>query len=360
MSEHEQAAEKGAAEATPPTHPLFSREIRPLHNWTEWLVRWYAAVSMEEMLGLLHVGFGVPLDRHEFGEKVPNSINRLIFYFSIADGWEDHALLKPPGENHWNFPDYNSLYERGLLPSQLRQKIARKAFDTLCLAFFKEVLSVSDNIYSRERLKEDWKCAIVSERLFPVIQNFFRAEKERYGDNVVIRNLSRHEEGRSHNERLAARFLLALARLIWDWEGPRESYYSSDEQKEKFRKESTERRSRIDASKPWLVEVLSCLDKLDLLSKREWLIELDKPCLAKLKEIALWKELHSLNDPVVVKRRHVATVNEALYAGSKAALLLKEYEIVNAEHKRLTAILDAERQRAKAERELEKLTGRKK
>lgn len=358
MSEHEQPAGKDAAKATPPVHPLFTREIRPLRNWHEWLSRWDAAVSMEEMLGLLHVGFAVSLGRREHGEKEYHCIDRLIFYFSIADGWEDHALLKPPGENHWNFPDYNSLYERGLLPSQLRQKIARKAFDTLCLAFFKEVFS--EDRYSGDDFKDGWKKTIVSERLFPVIQNFFMAKKGLYGNSVVIRNLSRWQwEGRSHNERLAARFLLALARSIWDWGEPHEPYYSSDEQEEKFRKESAARRSRIDASKPWLVEVLSCLDKLDLLSKREWLIELDKPCLAKLKEIALRKELLGARHHVV-ESRLVATVDEALYAGSKAAMLLKEYEIVHAEHKRLTAIRDAERQRAKAERELEKLTGRKK
>ena len=55
--------------AAPAVHPLLSREIRPLYNWHEWLARWDAALTAEELLGLLHVGFNVPLDRSEHGEK---------------------------------------------------------------------------------------------------------------------------------------------------------------------------------------------------------------------------------------------------------------------------------------------------
>ena len=59
---------------------LLEREIRPLRNWCEWLGCWQIVVSVEEMFGLLHCGFNVPLRRGEYGEAEYDEIDRFIFY----------------------------------------------------------------------------------------------------------------------------------------------------------------------------------------------------------------------------------------------------------------------------------------
>jgi len=331
------------------THPLLSREIRPLSNWHEWLVRWQAAVSIEEMLGLLHVGFNVSIGRHEHGEQEYDDIDRLVFYFSIADGWNDHYLLEFPTDQEKYPHTFNS--EQGS-PGKLRQQLARKAFDMLCLNFFKVEL-LGGGRYG-DSLADIWESVVVSERFFPIIQNFFRAGKRRYSDSVSIRNLS-YRGSRSHNEEHAVNFLLDLVRFIWGYKTSEPSW-RSDEELKQVRKDNAVMRSRLDASKPWMVEVLVCLDKLDLL--REWILDLDKPCLEKLKEIALRNRLSEYTCPVR-KSRTVATLDEACYLDSKAAWFLKEHELRQREHRRLTAIRDAEQAKAKADQKIKELTPKK-
>jgi len=57
------------------------------------------------------------------------------------------------------------------------------------------------------------------------------------------------------------------------------------------------------------------LDELNLLHR--WILEFDNPCLAKLKEIALRRELSSHRHPVTEDRK-VADIDEACYLGSSA------------------------------------------
>lgn len=331
---------------------LFTREVRPIHNWCEWLKRWQVAESFEEMIGLLHAGFNVSLGRYQYRETEYDNIDRLIFYFTMADGWDDHYLLKIPedGEKEYEVRwDRNRNRERKT-PSELRQHVARKAFDMLCLNFFKVDLLDDDR-----KFKYIWEKDITSERLFPIIQNFFRAEERRFGDRILIRNLSYRDE-RPHSEQQAVDFLLHLAKFIWGWK-EREvfSFGRPREEKEEAEKKIRETRIRIDASKPWMVEVLSGLGKLGLL--REWMLDLDEICLAKIKEIALRNELTSYQHPVN-ESRYVGTIEEACFLGSSAAWFLKEYELKKAEHARLTAILEAERRIAEARRDINALASK--
>ena len=63
-----------------PVHDLFTREIRPIKDWQEWLERWQAAVTMDEMLGLLHVGFDHPVGQYaEHTRPKYDGINRILF-----------------------------------------------------------------------------------------------------------------------------------------------------------------------------------------------------------------------------------------------------------------------------------------
>ena len=112
-------------------------------------------------------------------------------------------------------------------------------------------------------------------------------------------------------------------------------------------------RARLDAAKPWMVEVLADLDQLRLL--RNWMVVLEPACLAKIEEIALRNNLSRSTHPVV-KDRRVANLDEACFVGSSAGLFLMEQRLRGREHQRLSAILEAERRKEEAERELRKLT----
>lgn len=327
-------------------HNLFTREIRPIHNWHEWLERWQAASTLEEMLGLLHVGFNVPLQRFHYEEREYFTTDRLIFYFSIADGWDDSYSLQVTEDEG---KEYGFGRDRGQviwkLPCELRQYIARKAFDMICQNFFKVVELMENGI---DEFANIWERVVVTEPLFSVIKNFFRVE-ERVSGGTGIRNLSRYGD-RSHNEKQAINFLLNLVRFICGWK--EREIHAWDARKEKKEAENVAMRIRLDTSKPWMVEVLSQLGELNLL--RKWILELDKPCLAKLKEIALRNEISNFYHPVR-KTRRVATLDEACFVGSPAAWFLKEYELKKREHKRLSAISEAELRREEEGRKIKRL-----
>ena len=340
-------------EKGPIIHNLLSREIRPIRNWHEFLERWQAATTLEEMLGLLHAGLSVPLERYQYGEKEYDRVDRVMFYFAIAGGWADNDLLKMPADGEGKCPfgrdeRSNTIYKTA---SELRQVVALKAFNMLCMNFFRAEFEGGGR--DGRWFGDFWEEEVASDRLFSTILIFFRAEEDRF-DRVRIRNLSRRSEP-SHNEELARNFLLNLARFIWGWrEKEIHSYYKEDE-KEAVKKRNTKTRARLDAAKPWMVEVLEQLDRFDLL--REWALTLDKPCLAKLKEIAFRSELSQHSHPVA-KDRGVATLDEACYVGSPAAWFLKKRELKISEGKRLKAILEAKLDIEKADRKIKELTPR--
>lgn len=334
-------------------HNLFTREVRPIRNWHEWLERWQSAATVEEMLGLLHAGFSVSLEHSQYGEKEYDSIDRDIFYFTIADGWADDDLLRTPLDEKKHYPFGCNEHDRTVQKSasELRQVVAHKAFDMLCLNFFRVELKEDGR---GERFGWRWGKEIASARLFPIILDFFRIEQSRFRTHFEIRNLNRSNwRELSHNEQLARKFLLNLARFVWGWKEVDTRYSGKD--KEAVEKWIEEMHARLDAAKPWMVEVLVNLDGFDLL--REWILELNKPCLAKLKEIALRSELSQYPHPVV-KNRKVATLDEACYTGSRTAWLLKERELKMREDERLKAILAAEHQREEANQKIQKLTPR--
>ena len=83
------------------------------------------------------------------------------------------------------------------------------------------------------------------------------------------------------------------------------------------------------------------------------MLELDKACLAKLKEIATRTEIRLRG---FGGTRPVASLDEALYCDSEAAWFLAVHELKTREHARLEAIREAEEKKADADRKLEKLT----
>lgn len=340
-------------------HTILTREIRPIRNWHEWLGCWQAANTLQEMEGLLHVGFSIFLEKSTYSEKEYDEIDRLIFFFTRADGWTNDDLLAVPydGGKTYHFGGRDFRGERKEKTArELRQQLACKAFDMLCLNFFKTEL-MSDE--GREFFFNSvWEKTITSERLFPVIQNFFGVEKPQFLRRR-IRNLSLRTDKRSHNEQEAVNFLSNLTKFIWGWKGKEREIWLGlkKEDKEAEEKRRAEIESRLNSAKPWMIEVLSQLNRLDLLEER--ILELDKICLNTLKKIALQTSLESVFHPVS-ENRLVSTLDEACYAGSKAAWLIKKHELVVREHKRLLAILEAKQQIKESDKEIKKLTENKK
>lgn len=331
-------------------HEDFMREVRPLRDWDEWLKLARVAVTLDQKLGLLHGAFNVDMGMEQ-------SFRRLEFFFRVADGWTNSSLFMTKGISSFNEPKYKVGYDKQGFPmerseSEQRQKLARKAFDVLAASFFK-MPEISSDCPDRGDREIAWINAVVSGPLFPIIQNFFRIDEERrHGSGIC--NLS-HANLRSHNEKQAVEFLLKLSKFLWTWQESSIDHWNSEEEKEQKKKENIRMHARIDAAKPWMINVLSELGELRLLEKR--LLELDRTSLSALRRIALQNELTRLRraDPVI-KDRRVATLDEACYAGSQAGWLLKKHELLTREHKRLVTILEAEEKKRKAQREIERLT----
>lgn len=344
------------------------QEVRPPNSWGEWLGFTKESKTLTQKLGLLHGAFDFEMGREEWDSdkkeyKAYTTADRLETFFGIADGWADKSLLRTKGIPWGEEPKYyvgrdkygNSI-ER--TESEQRQVLARKAFDMLVVHFFR-MPEVREDSYDRTNEENRWISRFVFGPLFPVVQNFFCIRMD--GSRNKVRNLSWRSEQRPQSEKQAVNFLLKLPKFLWEWKEPSVSYWGkSPEDKARQKKEEENilaMRAIVDGAKPWMIEILAELHELRLIG--EWIRELDEPCLATLKEIALQNELaHHRRHPVTEDRK-VATIDEACYTGSPAGWLLKKYELMTREHKRLTAIQEAEWARDKAAREVEELTRQK-
>lgn len=326
---------------------LFSREIRPIRNWHEWLMRWQVAETIEEMLGLLHVGFSVEIGGGGWREPEYELSDRVEFYLTVADGWMDADLLERSGDSGEYYFGKDEFGNRSRKRTkELRQVLARKAFDMLATNFF-NAMKVKDGYRN-----QIWDEALTG-RLFPVIQNFFRTEKAKYGGRIVVRNLPWRDEV-SHNEKRMIGFLLNIIENVWKWSEEPLSSWWKEEEKDKARLINAELRARFDGAKPWTVEVLVYLGRLDIL--RGLWESLDVPSITRLKEIALRTEVPDPETPRwSYRQRRAKTLEEAVHAGSLVAGFLVELDIKRSEARRFKKIREALEARTKAERALEEL-----
>ncbi|MFZ3043839.1 MAG: hypothetical protein WA058_01890 [Minisyncoccia bacterium] len=368
MSENNDVA--SVPEAQP--HKQFMQEVLPISNWGEWLELAKAAITLDQKLGLLHCAFGVELGQREYDpdmHKYPpyTSTERLEFFFGVADGWlyGESFDFRTPEERfeRQGYPINETRYFSGYDKngdrreqgkSQLRQQLATKAFDLLCLNFFR--MSEKREYRDTETPETKWLRKIVSGPLYPTIRKFFRVEKAEFG-GVRIRNLSIRSDARSNNEKIAIDFLLKLPKFLWEWkESQIESYWPEKERVE-MEAMNTLTRSRVNEAKPWILEILILLGETRLL-RWDWILEFDEACLAKLKKIALRNELQPhihLFDEFRDGPRKVATIDEACYIGSPAAWLIKKHELMTRERTRLSDIQKAKRGIQEAKQKIKKL-----
>src|SRR3989344_3766044 len=101
-------------------HPRI-RQIRNYHEWLGLLIR--DGITAEEVIGLLHCGFSVPLEKMEHNKPLYDPTDRLIFFLEMAEGWTDCDLLR------WEEDpaDYQFTHGRKK-PSEVRQRVATEAF----------------------------------------------------------------------------------------------------------------------------------------------------------------------------------------------------------------------------------------
>ncbi len=324
-------------------HPLIGRDVRPPRNWNEWLERWHAAGTYNEMLGLLHTGFNISFGRYSLEETEYTHIDQLLFYFGLAEGWK-HGLYSPMDNQEMFLVGYNARGgEIKKSSSDLRQDLAKKAFEMLCLNFF------AANF--RDENREKWLLAmywrdVFSDKLFPTILRFFRADPL----DSSIDNLSKSWEKPSNNEKQAIAFLLDLMCYMWEWEETETDSYFEGERKEEMKKENARIRNHVENGKLLMMDILVFLDRLDLLDKH--MLDLSDACLAKLTEIAMRAEIQN-HFLLGNKAKPVENLQEACYVGSSVAKFLLIREVRKKIHNTLKAMEAAKRKIKDAETELQ-------
>lgn len=346
---------------------ILAREIRPIVNWEEWLTIWDKASTFDEMLGLLHVGFNVTAPYCNFWDSPSNpapnrndQIGRIVFYFSLADGWNDSTLLELPSDGRTEYEHGRD--KRGntvsVSPSEVRRLLAEKAFSLLCTNFFKsDNFPDSDDMSGRSRtdFMRAWEAFIFNDRLFPVILKFFRPQKNRWNDSIIIRNLNHRDEQLPCEKQLHS-FLQNFTIFLWNWEEREVDSYDSDKTKKEKENHNAALGARVKEAMVWMIEVLYLLKRLDVLEK--WTLRLNQECLIKLEEIALRSEL-SRHAGVVKEDRQVRTLEESCYAGSRAGWFLMRYRVMTSEYARLREIRETEIKVEQASRQLAELTAKK-
>ncbi len=338
------ARSKGGPAPVSALHPLRTKKILPISGWVEFLRLWENTSQLTLLESLLHSGFDVEMDQGgKYGERVG-------FYLTIANGWRDKDPVFNEGD--WDIASSILMKREGkevkLHPHEIRQVLAKKAYNVLCLEFFRKVslLREDDPSWCYTSV---WEQLIFTEDFLPVLQEFFRPAG---GTRRPFPNLSPVDR-RATNESHIVAFLLNMARFAWQWGGECE-YPLHNQSATERAQHNKAMRERVHAARPWLIEILSYLGELSLLETKGWLLKLDVPCLAKLKYLALQSELVQGKHPVE-KSRRVKTLDEACLAESEPAWLLVKYDLGQREVGRLDKICTLERTKNQTDRELAQL-----
>ena len=153
-------------------HTLRTRPTRlPLYNWHAFLKAWNEAEDHQRQFDLLFEGFTVSIGKGSWEEKEYEWIDRVIFYLDIADGWNESSsfsfgrLVEDRGTYQIGYDEHGHPVKLDV--TGLDQRLARKAFQGLCLNFFKNVEVLTRD---RDGFHRNWEEEIVTDKFFPVIQ----------------------------------------------------------------------------------------------------------------------------------------------------------------------------------------------
>ncbi len=335
-------------------------DIRPIKDLNEWFDLMDEAKTVEEILGLLHIGFDMEVAQLNYlrqqEETQLTETDRVICYLNLADGHESNSGLEIPedGNREYPFGENESGFTIHVRPSNLRQLIAQKAFSQLCNHFFKKWLNEKKNGEG----SASWAVELIESDLFVALQYFLRTETSR--SDYTLPNLKLGRKEGIHHKTLVIDFILRLAKFLWEWREYHsiwQSHLSNEERLEEERK-NTLTRSHIERAKPWIIEVLAALGELHLL--RKYLLNLDEGSVVKLKDMALKYQFksYSSHSDLVSKERPVANLEEALLLGSPEARLVIEHGILTNVHSKLKEVRETEREVEKVQKKLSELQGK--
>jgi len=307
-------------------HPLASEGIIPIASWIEFVAIWNDTPLAEFRHSLLHFGFNIQISNSEEWR------NRILFYMKYADGYEDfneNFYFQERGTSTY-VPNYSSFGER-LGIEDVRKQVARKAFDVLCERIFK------DRREDKFRL-QSWFETVSDPVIFEAVLNFFNPTED-----GTPRNFPRNE--RDHKREIVRTFLFEFISIGW------RGVHSDHEV-------SKEILTRFKAARPRFVEILCALRRpdylLDVTSGFHRVEPVDAESLAKLHEIAMNQKV-----PIPFERenRKPKTIEEAAASGSKSAIVYMVLKSREKEFERLRKISELEAERARLDRQLEKVKG---
>lgn len=315
-----------------PLHPLRAKELRLIPSWSEWKKLWEAEVHPERLIGLLHIGFDVPLKT--YASEQTYASERILFYLSIADG---HTSDIGSWEEQNRELGFTSL-GRNLTWAEIRQRVAQKAFQELCRHLFKNTERPDQTPSWFRELTED-SCHILD----AVLDFFLERDLESGPLKMRLRNLLQHEK--SHEHEIAASFLEELCIFAGSYPQP-------------FRERDAEIEKNLRQRRPQFVRILVGLNKFALL-RWESPEDLDDACYKMLKRLALGTELYLPTEPSWEKHLRLPnTLEEALTGGSGAAKILLLHGIRLKEHKRFAQLGKLASQQQAAARAIERLSPR--
>lgn len=113
-------------------HPLLKKKIVGISTWEEWLKRWNAVKTAEELISLLHYGFNAG------GSVYKDTYAKALFYLSVANGHRHDDFIGSRSDDVKESRKYKSdgivtaipkLVSEYYSSSDLRHLVAQKAWD---------------------------------------------------------------------------------------------------------------------------------------------------------------------------------------------------------------------------------------
>lgn len=296
-------------------NPLLTIDMNPISNYHAWLQAFIAPSDSDTKEGLLHKGFEKSLGKADYSEPEYTEADRIIFYLSIADGWEDGSNLLR-GEEIKLYPQSTPKMQA------IRMSLAKKAISVLYQNSFKVWVDRGDDRYVY------YEKMVTSRELLPILMYFF--SKEQKDKTLAPRNGVHSYPTSSHLSEQLAKFLIMLIQAILFWDADdllagREYSRMAPAEKLVFGELVDTETERFFKAKVWAVEMLSSLHKLDVLEKgcmaRSFI---DDTVVYALQAIELRETIVIKGETMKVKNHH-----QALKAGSKAAWILAKHYVEN-------------------------------
>lgn len=306
----------------PEEHPL-AQVTGTIGSWSRWKEVWEASPMAEQKIGLLHFLFHI----HTVGWE--ESIQRIYFCLNIADGYNAAWNFRLPDEDRERRFKLEKSPGRSLSLSEVRQRVARKAFEVLANAILKN-RALDSNSYP------SWCFIVEHPELLDKLLWFFRVDDEARMGNLPC-NRGEHEV----YSVITRRFLIDLVRFAWEFR-----YFG------KYEVDSDRViQANFRVRRPQFIELLWSLGEMDILLNP--VFQFDQACWFKLEELSFRKDLYMQTEGEHGhwgrECRKPTTLAEAHYGGSWPAVVLTHRRIVAEEEERFARLRElSEREEALA------------